>query len=70
MRKSVAVLGAGTMGRDIAQVFAQTGWDVKLFDVVPAAPEAGRAGGMVHACVDTPWGRFRRVAPSITTDDE
>lgn len=40
--KTIAVLGAGTMGRGIAQIFAQSGWDVKLFDVVPAALEAAR----------------------------
>jgi len=32
-----AVLGAGTMGRGIAQVFAQAGYEVILFDVIPAA---------------------------------
>ncbi|UCG52945.1 MAG: 3-hydroxybutyryl-CoA dehydrogenase [Candidatus Latescibacterota bacterium] len=31
--KSVAVLGAGTMGNGIAQVFAQSGFDVKLIDI-------------------------------------
>ena len=35
--KTVGVIGAGTMGRGIAQVFAQSGWRVKHFDVVPAA---------------------------------
>ncbi|MCO6436216.1 MAG: 3-hydroxybutyryl-CoA dehydrogenase [Phycisphaerae bacterium] len=37
--KSMAVLGAGTMGRGIAQVFAQAGYDVAMFDVFPAALE-------------------------------
>jgi 3-hydroxybutyryl-CoA dehydrogenase len=40
---SVAVLGAGTMGRGIAQVFAQAGFETKLFDVVPAALDAAVA---------------------------
>ncbi|UCH82650.1 MAG: 3-hydroxybutyryl-CoA dehydrogenase [Candidatus Latescibacterota bacterium] len=31
--KSVAVLGAGTMGNGIAQVFAQSGFDVKMIDI-------------------------------------
>ena len=31
--KTVAVLGAGTMGNGIAQVFAQSGVDVKLIDI-------------------------------------
>ena len=34
----VAVLGAGTMGHGIAQVAAQTGSTVSLYDVDPAAP--------------------------------
>jgi 3-hydroxybutyryl-CoA dehydrogenase len=42
--KSMAVLGAGTMGRGIAQVFSQAGFDVRLFDVIPAALESARAG--------------------------
>ncbi|MBI4717521.1 MAG: NAD-binding protein [Planctomycetes bacterium] len=41
--KSVAVIGAGTMGRGIAQVFAQTGHDVTLFDAIPAALDAAGA---------------------------
>ncbi len=39
----VGVIGAGTMGRGIAQVFAQAGFSVALFDAVPAALEAGVA---------------------------
>lgn len=41
--KSLAVLGAGTMGRGIAQVFAQAGFEVAMFDAFPAALEAGVA---------------------------
>lgn len=40
--KTIAVLGAGTMGRGIAQVFAQSGFDVRLFDVFPAALESAK----------------------------
>jgi 3-hydroxybutyryl-CoA dehydrogenase len=40
--QKVAVLGAGTMGRGIAQVFAQSGYPVKMFDVVPSAIEMAR----------------------------
>jgi 3-hydroxybutyryl-CoA dehydrogenase len=32
--KSIAVIGAGTMGNGIAHVFAQHGWSVTLIDVV------------------------------------
>jgi len=35
--KSVAVIGAGTMGNGIAHVFAQSRWDVKLVDVAQGA---------------------------------
>jgi len=31
--KQVAVLGAGVMGHSLAQVFAQNGYPVKLFDL-------------------------------------
>jgi 3-hydroxybutyryl-CoA dehydrogenase len=39
-----AVLGAGTMGQGIAQVCAQAGLQVRLFDVAPAALERGLKG--------------------------
>jgi len=39
--KSMAVIGAGTMGRGIAQVFAQAGYEVAMHDAFPAALEAG-----------------------------
>lgn len=39
-----AVLGAGTMGHGIAQVCAQAGLEVRLFDVSPAALERGLRG--------------------------
>lgn len=35
--KTVGVIGAGTMGNGIAQVFAQAGFTVKLFDAAPGA---------------------------------
>jgi len=41
--KTVAVIGAGTMGRGIAQTFAQAGFDVAMHDAFPAALEAGVA---------------------------
>ncbi len=37
--KTVGVIGAGTMGNGIAQVFAQSGFTVKVFDAAPGAVE-------------------------------
>jgi 3-hydroxybutyryl-CoA dehydrogenase len=41
--RTIGVIGSGTMGHGIAQVFAQAGFDVRLHDAVPAAIERGRA---------------------------
>jgi 3-hydroxybutyryl-CoA dehydrogenase len=38
----VGVIGAGTMGNGIGQVFAQSGFDVRLIDAAPAALERAR----------------------------
>jgi 3-hydroxybutyryl-CoA dehydrogenase len=38
----VGVVGAGTMGNGIAQVFAQSGFEVRLCDMVPTAIERAR----------------------------
>jgi 3-hydroxybutyryl-CoA dehydrogenase len=43
--KTVGVVGAGTMGNGIAQVFAQAGFDVRLVDV--AEPLLDRARGAI-----------------------
>jgi 3-hydroxybutyryl-CoA dehydrogenase len=43
MIKTVGVVGAGTMGNGIAQVFAQSGFTVKLHDASPAAIDKARA---------------------------
>ncbi len=40
--KTVGVVGAGTMGSGIAQVFAQAGFGVRLHDAAPAAVERAR----------------------------
>jgi 3-hydroxybutyryl-CoA dehydrogenase len=41
--RRIGVVGAGTMGNGIAQVFAQAGFDVSLQDLSPAALERARA---------------------------
>jgi 3-hydroxybutyryl-CoA dehydrogenase len=41
--RTIGVVGAGTMGHGIAQVAAQSGYQVTLVDAVPAALERGRA---------------------------
>ena len=46
MIESVGVIGSGTMGSGIAQVFAQTGLNVILVDV--AAPALERARGTIE----------------------
>jgi 3-hydroxybutyryl-CoA dehydrogenase len=41
--RKIGVVGAGTMGHGIAQVAAQSGYDVKLVDVSTEALERGWA---------------------------
>src|SRR5204863_8885777 len=40
--KRIGAVGAGTMGNGIAQVFAQSGFEVRLCDAVPAAIDRAR----------------------------
>jgi 3-hydroxybutyryl-CoA dehydrogenase len=41
--KTIGVIGAGTMGNGIAQVFAQSGYEVRLIDAVAPALDRARA---------------------------
>ena len=76
--RTVAVVGAGTMGHGIAQVAAQAGWTVRLTDAVPGA--AARALERIRANLDgavqrgkaTPEARgdtLARLEPSDRLDD-
>ncbi len=56
----MAVLGAGTMGRGIAQVFAAAGHPVRLADAAPGAAEAGRAA--IGAALDRLVARSKLAA--------
>jgi 3-hydroxybutyryl-CoA dehydrogenase len=50
--RTIGVVGAGTMGSGIAQVFAQAGFAVQLVDVAPVMLERGRRS------IETSLGRF------------
>jgi len=69
--KKIGVVGAGQMGRGIAQVAAAAGWEVWLFDVNDAALESGmkklrdglmkavEKGGLSKEEADAALGRLR-----------
>ena len=40
----MGIIGAGAMGSGIAQVCAQTGWEVVLYDTIPESLKKGEAG--------------------------
>lgn len=46
--KTIAVAGAGAMGAGIAQVFAQAGYEVRLYDVNTAQLDKAKAGIAVN----------------------
>ncbi len=76
--KNVAVIGAGTMGRGIAQVFAQAGYEVALFDAFPAALDDGvkQIGKMLDRAAekgvikpDDAAGAKKRIRPTKTVTE-
>jgi 3-hydroxybutyryl-CoA dehydrogenase len=60
--KSIAVIGAGTMGNGIAHVFAQNGWNVTLIDVVEQ--QLARALATIGKNMD------RQVKKGALSDDD
>jgi 3-hydroxybutyryl-CoA dehydrogenase len=62
MIRRVAVIGAGTMGRGIAQAAAQAGYETTLFDAAPGVPE--RARGEIEATLE------KGIARGKVTADE
>lgn len=60
--KNITVIGAGTMGNGIAHVFAQSGYNVQLFDISEAALE--RAVATISKNMD------RQIAKEKLTDAE
>ncbi|MEC8927387.1 MAG: 3-hydroxyacyl-CoA dehydrogenase family protein [Candidatus Thermoplasmatota archaeon] len=62
MSRTVAVIGAGTMGAGIAQVCAQAGWETRLHDAFPEGLEAGMGR------IDAFWDKV--IARGKTTLDQ
>jgi 3-hydroxybutyryl-CoA dehydrogenase len=62
----IGIAGAGTMGRGIAQLFAQSGHMVKCFDTVPGAASAavGHVADMIGRGVEK--GRISTAAARIS----
>ena len=60
--RTVAVIGAGTMGAGIAQVCAQTGWQTRLYDTFPDGLHKGMDS--IHAFWD------KGIARGKTTEQQ
>lgn len=73
---TVAIVGAGLIGRSWAIVFARAGWDVRLTDPsaeqLAAAPKLIRAGLdelAEHGLADDPEAAAERVSPAASIED-
>jgi 3-hydroxybutyryl-CoA dehydrogenase len=62
--KTIGVVGAGTMGNGIAQVFAQSGFDVTLVDIAQPMLERARAS------IDKSLGKFVEKQKISASDRE
>ena len=62
-KSSVSIIGAGTMGSGIAQVFAQSEFDVSLIDV--DASYLDRAAGATDTTIGANAGPCAGSAPSV-----
>lgn len=64
--KTIAVAGAGAMGAGIAQVFAQTGYAVRLFDLNPAQLDKAKADITSNLTIAVSKGKLSEQAKNDT----
>jgi L-gulonate 3-dehydrogenase len=76
MKNNAAMIGGGLIGRAWAMVFARAGWQVRLFDTVPAQGVAARdymaaslAEQQSYGLVDDAAGALARIAIVDRLDD-
>jgi L-gulonate 3-dehydrogenase len=73
--RTMAIVGAGLIGRAWAAVFARAGWDVRLYD--PVDGQAERCHALCkealeqlanHGLCDDPAGALARITPMVTLE--
>ena len=64
--KTIAVAGAGAMGAGIAQVFAQAGYTVRLFDLNPAQLDKAKADISSNLTIAVSKGKLTEQAKNDT----
>src|SRR5918997_80645 len=73
---TVAIVGAGLIGRSWAIVFARAGWDVSMFD--PSAEQLAAAPALIrtgldelaaHGLAADPDGAAQRVSPAVSLEE-